>query len=178
MFVSSLSSGGKKLPLFFYDQEKVPFFGRERCVFVLEKNRLWTHSERSRFHTPHKAREGSRIIFWTRRHTTSASQQQPKRTHTTRSLSPQKQIMKPSALALALLASRISSSAGQVGGGGAVPRYEKISLLRGGDPAAFASSSSSLSNTGCYPGPVSCLELSLFKECEAAVVYCQWCEDQ
>ena len=59
--------------------------------------------------------------------------------------------MKHSALALALLASRISSSAGQGGGGGGgavVPRYEKISLLRrGADPAALASSSSSLSNT-------------------------------
>ena len=59
--------------------------------------------------------------------------------------------MKHSALALAFLASRISSSAGQGGGGGGgavVPRYEKISLLRrGADPAALAPSSSSLSNT-------------------------------
>ena len=74
--------------------------------------------------------------------------------------------MTPSALALALLASRISASAGRGvggdvggggeggraatatvggGGGGAVPRYEKIALLRGADPASAASAPSSSS---------------------------------
>jgi hypothetical protein len=30
---------------------KGTFFGRERCVFVLEKNRLWTHSQTVSFDT-------------------------------------------------------------------------------------------------------------------------------
>jgi len=61
-------------------------------------------------------------------------------THITLSLSPKKQIMKHSALAL--------GGGGGGGGGGGATRYEKISLLRrGADPAALASSSSSLLNT-------------------------------
>jgi hypothetical protein len=107
--------------------------------------------------------------------------------------------MKHSALALALLASRISSSAGQGGGGGGggggavVPRYEKISPLRRAPTPPLSPPprprekketkeeknevfededvmiDDIITQTGCYP-------LSDI-ECDNAR-NCQWCEEQ